>query len=111
MHTVIKAAIFSVCSLALFNAQANEAQGEAMSEAAQAQVIAATGVIEGIDGTRHKVTIAHDPIPALGWPAMVMRFTLTPETAAGEIKPGDRVAFHFVQQGALSLLQDIQISR
>ncbi|MTH44813.1 cation efflux system protein CusF [Intestinirhabdus alba] len=111
MHTVIKAAVFSVCSLALFNARANEAHGEAMSEAAQAQAIAATGVIEGIDRASNKVTIAHDPIPALGWPAMVMRFTLTPQTAAGEIKPGDKVAFHFIQQGALSLLQDIQVSR
>lgn len=57
------------------------------------------------------MTIDHEPIPAVNWPAMTMRFTLTPETRSGDIKPGDKVAFTFVQQGNLSLLRDIQVSQ
>ncbi|STG53571.1 cation efflux system protein [Escherichia coli] len=40
-----------------------------------------------------------------------MRFTITPQTKMGEIKTGDKVAFNFVQQGNLSLLQDIKVSQ
>ena len=40
-----------------------------------------------------------------------MRFTITPQTNMSEIISGDIVAFNFVQQGSLSLLQDIKVSQ
>lgn len=53
MKTTAKAALFTVLSVAMFNAQANEHQhGEMMNmapAAQQEQVISATGVIESID--------------------------------------------------------------
>ena len=52
-----------------------------------------------------------DPIAAVNWPEMTMRFTITPQTKMSEIKTGDKVAFNFVQQGNLSLLQDIKVSQ
>ncbi|MSK55259.1 Cu(+)/Ag(+) efflux RND transporter periplasmic metallochaperone CusF, partial [Escherichia coli] len=52
-----------------------------------------------------------DPITAVNWPEMTMRFTITPQTKMSEIKTGDKVAFNFVQQGNLSLLQDIKVSQ
>ncbi|ELC2262558.1 Cu(+)/Ag(+) efflux RND transporter periplasmic metallochaperone CusF, partial [Escherichia coli] len=51
------------------------------------------------------------PIAAVNWPEMTMRFTITPQTKMSEIKTGDKVAFNFVQQGNLSLLQDIKVSQ
>ncbi|EPV9031969.1 Cu(+)/Ag(+) efflux RND transporter periplasmic metallochaperone CusF, partial [Shigella flexneri] len=57
------------------------------------------------------ITIHHDPIAAVNWPEMTMRFTITPQTKMSEIKTGDKVAFNFVQQGNLSLLQDIKVSQ
>lgn len=45
------------------------------------------------------ITLAHDPVPALKWPAMTMDFQLArPELAAG-IRSGDGVRFRFRQQG------------
>lgn len=41
---------------------------------------------------------------------MTMRFTITPQTQLGAVKPGDKVAFTFIQQGNLSLLQDIHVN-
>ncbi|RLY70566.1 Cu(+)/Ag(+) efflux RND transporter periplasmic metallochaperone, partial [Escherichia coli] len=93
-----------------FNAQANEHHHETMSEA-QPQVISATGEVKGIDLESKKITIHHDPIAAVNWPEMTMRFTITPQTKMSEIKTGDKVAFNFVQQGNLSLLQDIKVSQ
>ncbi|MFH0406911.1 copper-binding protein, partial [Klebsiella quasipneumoniae] len=47
-------------------------------------------------------------IPAVNWPPMTMRFTITPQTQLNNVKDGDSVDFTFVQQGNLSLLQDIR---
>ena len=76
--------------------------------AQQEQVISATGVIESIDMDSKKITIAHEAIPAVNWPPMTMRFTITPQTQLNNVKDGDSVDFTFVQQGNLSLLQDIR---
>ncbi|MEG1599011.1 cation efflux system protein CusF [Citrobacter sp.] len=115
MNTTVKAALLSLFSVVMFNAQANEHQhGEMMNmepTAQQEQTISATGVIESIDTENKKITIKHEPIPAVNWPAMTMRFTLVPETKADDIKSGDKVAFTFVQQGNLSVLRDIHVSQ
>lgn len=115
MNTTVKAAVLAVLSAVIFNAQAAEHQhGDMMNmtpAAQQEQVISATGVIESIDTQSKKITIKHDPIPAVGWPAMTMRFTQVSDTRADDVKPGDKVAFTFVQQGNLSILRDIQMSK
>lgn len=112
MNTVFKAAVATLFSALVFNVQANEHQHgdmmEAMPAAEQSQVISATGVVKLVDMDNKKVTIEHGPIAALNWPAMTMRFTITPQTQLNDIKPGDNVAFSFIQQGNLSLLQDIK---
>lgn len=41
---------------------------------------------------------------------MTMRFTITPQTQLNAVKPGDKVSFTFIQQGNLSLLQDIHVN-
>lgn len=54
-----------------------------------------TGHIEsiGIDG----VTISHQPVPAVGWPAMTMTFRVGHPALLKGIKKGDRVRFAFDQ--------------
>ncbi|GGO92957.1 efflux RND transporter periplasmic adaptor subunit [Stakelama pacifica] len=57
----------------------------------------ATGKIEAIKP--NAITISHEPVPALQWPAMTMTFALAkPELARG-FKTGDRITFHFRKQG------------
>lgn len=115
MNTTAKATLLTLLSVMMFNAQASEHQhGDMMNmqpAAQQEQVISATGVIEAVDMNTKKITIKHEPIPAVNWPAMTMRFTLVPETRADAVKAGDKVAFAFVQQGNLSVLRDIHISK
>ncbi len=47
----------------------------AASDASVQQVIKGTGVVKDIDMNSKKITISHEAIPAVGWPAMTMRFT------------------------------------
>jgi Cu(I)/Ag(I) efflux system membrane fusion protein len=53
------------------------------------------GVIEALSGDQ--ITISHEPVPAIGWPAMTMTFKLDPPTLARGFKVGDHIAFGFEQ--------------
>ena len=54
-----------------------------------------TGRIESLTGDR--ITLNHEPVPALKWPAMTMTFKLSPPSLARGFKKGDRVRFGFDQ--------------
>lgn len=56
------------------------------------------GKIEQI--TADSVTLSHQPVPALGWPAMTMTFALPDANMARGLKTGDRVHFGFDQPPA-----------
>lgn len=58
----------------------------------------ATGVLEEVydDGN---VSITHEPIPALKWPAMTMDFALANPSLAANIKPGSAIEFEIVERG------------
>lgn len=63
-----------------------------------AQQASATGVIESIDTTAQTVTIAHDPVPALGWSEMTMTFA-APGVDLSTLKAGDAVKFDLTATG------------
>lgn len=112
MKTLSTALFFGLCSATLFSAHASDRHDMANMQptaatAEQHPVVNATGEVKHIDMQEKKITIAHGPVAALNWPAMTMRFTLTPTTHLQDIKPGDKVEFTFVQQGNISLLQDM----
>ncbi|MDE1918575.1 MAG: efflux RND transporter periplasmic adaptor subunit [Sphingomonadales bacterium] len=54
-----------------------------------------TGRIEQI--TRTSVTLSHEPVPDLGWPAMTMTFQLGNPALAQGFKAGEHVRFDFDQ--------------
>lgn len=54
------------------------------------------GVIRALNVKANKVQIAHEPIAALGWPAMTMWFALQNPIPA-DIKIGDNVRFEMVE--------------
>lgn len=64
-------------------------------QAATAAVSRATGVVKGMQPAMGRVIIAHDAIPALKWPAMVMSFRISPELAKG-LKENQKVEFEFL---------------
>lgn len=68
--------------------------------AGQSQPIAATGVVKDVDAARRRLNLAHEPIPAIGWPAMVMAFDVAKTVDLGAVKPGQAVAFTLVKDAA-----------
>jgi Cu(I)/Ag(I) efflux system membrane fusion protein len=51
------------------------------------------------------VTLSHDPVPALGWPAMTMTFKLAPPSLGQGFKVGDQVRFAFDQPGGVATIR------
>ena len=64
-----------------------------------------TGTVKSISGS--SVTIAHEEIKSIGWPAMEMAFTAADPTLVNGIKAGDRVSFAFTQGDGASTLTSI----
>lgn len=50
------------------------------------------GMVKAIDAHAGTVTIAHGPIPGVGWPAMTMTFKAAPPVLK-DLAPGRKIAF------------------
>jgi Cu(I)/Ag(I) efflux system membrane fusion protein len=51
------------------------------------------GKLMEIDAKSGKVTLEHEPIPELGWPAMTMGFSVKDTKSLAKLKAGDKVQF------------------
>ena len=58
----------------------------------------ATGVLEEDYGDGN-VSITHEPIPSLKWPAMTMDFALANPSLTANVKPGSAIDFEIVERG------------
>jgi membrane fusion protein, copper/silver efflux system len=64
-----------------------------------------SGRVEAL--TPESVTLSHEPVPAIGWPAMTMSFRLENPQLARGLNVGDRVNFAFEQQGSAQIVRRI----
>ena len=53
----------------------------------------ATGVVNAVDPAQRKITVTHEPIPAIGWPSMTMDFPVAQAVDLNAVKPGAKVDF------------------
>ena len=66
------------------------------TQAAKPALYETRGRVEALKGDQ--ITFSHEPVPAIGWPAMTMTFKLGSPALAKGLKVGDRVAFAFEQR-------------
>lgn len=67
-----------------------------------------TGVITAIDAATGTVTIRHQPIATLGWPAMTMGFKARPPALLKGLKVGQKIGFDANQASGLPELTAIR---
>jgi Cu(I)/Ag(I) efflux system protein CusF len=72
------------------------------------RLYAAVGVVDAVHEAEGKVTVSHQPVPALNWPAMTMRFALESPDQLEGLKPGDRVKIYFRNEGNRSIIVEIE---
>lgn len=75
-----------------------QTESEAPAAATQAAAPAASalngaGTVTAIDVAAGTITLEHDPIAALNWPAMTMPFTVEDPALLQGVAVGDRVSF------------------
>lgn len=66
------------------------------------------GVVTEIDPSEHTVTLKHEPIKALGWPAMTMSFRVEPASLLTGLKVGQKIGFDTTEDGALPQITAIR---
>lgn len=82
-----------------------EAKKEAQEYATQGKVVAIQrrsppgGSKAIVQSKVTGITLAHEPVPALKWPAMTMEFALNSPDLARGLRPGDAVMFRFIPRG------------
>jgi len=59
----------------------------------------ATGVVKAIDPTNGKVTLAHEAIKSLNWPAMTMNFAVKDKALFDKLIVGKKVEVELAKQG------------
>jgi Cu(I)/Ag(I) efflux system membrane fusion protein len=62
----------------------------------------AEGTVNSIDRAAGTVNISHGPVASASWPAMTMGFKLADPSAADNLRPGQKVDFHFTIESGMS---------
>jgi len=77
-----------------------------------AQLATGRGMVESIDAANSLVTIRHQPIPELGWPAMTMAFKVAQPAMLRGLQRGSRVQFALATQpeGSRYVIRSIRMT-
>lgn len=66
----------------------------------QAKVHQVAAVVRKAEPAKGSVTLAHEAVPSLKWPAMTMRFTVKDKTLFDKLADGSKVNIDFVVEGS-----------
>jgi len=81
---------------------------DGMEQAQAGQEVTGTGTVKKVDAASRTVNLAHDPIPAINWPAMVMDFQVARGVDLNGLRPGQVIEFVLVNQGGAYLITAIK---
>ena len=73
-----------------------------------AGAITSTGTVTQVDAAAGAITINHEPIAALSWPAMTMQFTVENPAILEGIAAGDHVSFEIKSATETSIVSMVQ---
>lgn len=60
----------------------------------------ASATVKAVNPAKGTVTLAHEPVKSLKWPAMTMGFAVKDKTLFDKLAVGEKVQVEFVQQGS-----------
>ena len=108
MNIIVKAALTAVLASMAACGAPETSNSNTSSPAVQektATTHSTTGTVTTVSAG--DVTIAHEPVATLQWPAMTMAFAAEDAAMLQGIKPGDRVSFAFRESGNGATLTSI----
>jgi Cu(I)/Ag(I) efflux system protein CusF len=66
------------------------------------------GTVKSVDHKKGTVSLAHDPVKSMNWPAMTMSFKAKDKAMLDKVKAGAKVEFSFEQSGKDYVITDIK---
>jgi Cu(I)/Ag(I) efflux system protein CusF len=105
-NLMIAAVAAMICSAAVtMPAMAHPGEDHApVPQAAEGQ-----GTVKAIDAKAGTITIAHGPIPALKWPAMVMKFKVEKASVLDGVAVGKKIHFVLKNVGGKPVVTEIHV--
>lgn len=105
--TATLALILALSTSALVTAQSDGMKGMDMKDMgnkpetreSKAVTHQTKAVVKAVDRTDGKVTLAHEPVKSLNWPAMTMVFSVNDKALFDNLPVGKKVEIEFIQQG------------
>jgi Cu(I)/Ag(I) efflux system protein CusF len=73
------------------------------------QTAEGTGVVRSVNAQAGTVTVAHEPIQALGWPAMTMAFRVRSADLLNGVGVGARVHFVLANENGRPVMTEIHV--
>lgn len=68
----------------------------------------AMGEVKSVDAKDQVVTVAHEPVKTLNWPAMTMGFVVKDKMLMDKLSVGKKVQFEFVQEGGKYVVTSVK---
>ena len=101
-------ALFATAAYAADSMGSMPGMGSSQTAPAAQTTHSGTGTVKAVDAAQGKVTIAHEAIKSLQWPAMTMGFTVRDKALLGKLAAGKKVDFKLVQQGNAYVIIDVK---
>lgn len=67
-----------------------------------------TGTVKSVDAEKGKVTLAHEPVKSLNWPAMTMGFMVKDKAMLKKMTAGEKAQVEFVVQGSDYIITSVK---
>ena len=100
--TIATAAAFTI-ALAVPFTHAGEMKGMDMKDTpaqrGAAKIHSAKGTVKSVDAKAGTITLDHEPVKSMNWPAMTMAFKVQDRTLADKLSKGQKVEVEFEQRG------------
>jgi Cu(I)/Ag(I) efflux system periplasmic protein CusF len=97
------ALLSSILAVSLASAQSDGMRGMDMKGmdkgSKKSQSHHAVGTVKSVDAAKGTVTLNHEPVASMNWPAMSMTFKAKDKKMLQHVKPGQKLEIDFQQQG------------
>jgi len=79
-----------------------------MGDAKAGETHTGKGTVKSVDAKKGTVSLAHEPVKSMNWPAMTMTFKAKDKAMLEKVKPGAKVEFSFEQSGKDYVVTEIK---
>ena len=109
VSTILAITLITACDLAAAQAMDPDMPGMAGMDKARSADAQGVGVVKAIDSAKGTITLQHQPIASIHWPAMTMAFKVASPDLLKNVSVGEKVQFGLQPAGVNSTVTSIKV--